>query len=145
MLKNQKNPWKSMKIANIDRENFHIFWTTWGNSIKFSGKMWLILILKVTKKQGFTLSLEDTLLEKPQAGGSNWPPSLFKIKLLTIWLLRISSVRKLELLLNEWKVCNKIYFCHRFVFFCLIPLISSVWYVHLFEHHSWFIFPIIAG
>ena len=29
-----------------------------------------MIILKVTKKQSFTLSLEDTFLEKPQ-GGSN--------------------------------------------------------------------------
>ena len=28
-----------------------------------------MIILKVTKKQGFTLSLEDTFLEKPQGGG----------------------------------------------------------------------------
>ena len=26
-----------MKIANIDTEFLHIFWTTWGNSMKFSG------------------------------------------------------------------------------------------------------------
>ena len=39
-----------MKIANIDRENLNISWTTWGISIKFSGKMWLIILLKVTKK-----------------------------------------------------------------------------------------------
>ena len=27
--------------VNIERENFHIFWTTWGTSMKFSRKMWL--------------------------------------------------------------------------------------------------------
>ena len=31
----------------------------------FSGNMCLMIILKVTKTQGFTLSLEDTLFEKP--------------------------------------------------------------------------------
>ena len=31
-----------------------------------------MIILKVTKNRGFTLSLEDTFLKKPQ-GGSNWP------------------------------------------------------------------------
>ena len=55
-----------MKIANIDKEILHIFWTTWGISMKFSGKMCLMIILKVTKNQGFTLSLEDTVFEKPQ-------------------------------------------------------------------------------
>ena len=36
--------------------------------MKFSGKMCLTIILKVTKNQGFSLTLEDTLLEKPQGG-----------------------------------------------------------------------------
>ena len=31
-----------------------------------------MIILKVTKYQGFILSLEDTFLEKPQGGGSIW-------------------------------------------------------------------------
>ena len=34
--------------------------------MKFSGKMCFKIILKVTKKQGFTVSLEDTFFEKPQ-------------------------------------------------------------------------------
>ena len=50
-----------MKIANIDREILHNFWTTWRISMKFSGKMWLMITLKVIKTQGFTLSIEDTL------------------------------------------------------------------------------------
>ena len=37
------------KLANFDREFLHIFWTTWGKSMKFSGKMYLKIILKVTK------------------------------------------------------------------------------------------------
>ena len=57
-----------MKLANIDRDILHDFWTTWGISMKFSGKMWLRIILKVTKNQGFTLSLEDTFLKNPQGG-----------------------------------------------------------------------------
>ena len=62
-----------MKIANIGREILRIFLTTWGISMKFSGKMCLVIIFKVTEKQGFTFSLEDTFLEKPQ-WGSNWHP-----------------------------------------------------------------------
>ena len=65
-VKNWKNWLKSMKISNIEREIIYIFWTTWGISIKFSGKVWLIIILKLTKKQGFTFHLEDTFFEKPQ-------------------------------------------------------------------------------
>ena len=33
MSENSKN-WG----VNIERENLHIFWTTWGTSMKFSGK-----------------------------------------------------------------------------------------------------------
>ena len=36
--------------------------------MKFSGKMCFEIILKVTKNQGFTLSLEDTFFKKPQGG-----------------------------------------------------------------------------
>ena len=68
-----------MKIANIDRESLHIFWTTWGISMKFSEKMWLMTILKVTKNQGFTLFLENTFLEKPQ-GVKLTPPAFLELK-----------------------------------------------------------------
>ena len=44
---------KLMKVPNIDRDILHNFWTTWGNSMKFSGKIWLMIILKVTRKPGF--------------------------------------------------------------------------------------------
>ena len=42
--------------------------------MKFSGKMCLKIILKVTKNQGFSLSLEDTLFEKPHGGQVALPP-----------------------------------------------------------------------
>ena len=41
-----------------------------------------MIILKVTKKQGFTLCLEDTLLEKPQSGG------LLRVRVL----LRVTNI-----------------------------------------------------
>ena len=53
-----------MKIADIDREILHIFWTTWGISMKFPGNMWLMIILKVTKNHIFTLSLENKFFNK---------------------------------------------------------------------------------
>ena len=68
MSKNPKNRWKLLKIANTDRESLHIYWMTCGILIKSSGKMWFMVILKVTKKQGFILSLQDIFLEKPQGG-----------------------------------------------------------------------------
>ena len=58
-----------MKIVNIDIEFLHVFWTTSGNSRKFSGKMCFKIILKVTKNQGFTFSLGDIFFEKPQGRG----------------------------------------------------------------------------
>ena len=49
--------------------------------MKFLGKMWLIIILKVTKSQVFILSLEDTFLEKPQGEGQVDPsPSRLRAK-----------------------------------------------------------------
>ena len=49
---NVKKSSKSMKIANIGEENLHIFWTRWGIFMIFSGKMWILITLKVAKKQG---------------------------------------------------------------------------------------------
>ena len=79
-----------MEIVKIFREILRIFWTTWGMSTKFAGKVWLMVIWKVTKNQGFTLSLEDVFFEKPLGGGSNWPPSaalgLIKLQALSLQL-----------------------------------------------------------
>ena len=44
--------------------------------MKFSETIWLMIILKVTKTQGFTLSLEDTFSEKPQEGSNDPSPHL---------------------------------------------------------------------
>ena len=49
-------------MINIDEENLHIFRKTWENSKKCSGNMCCMIILKVTKIQGFSLSLESTVL-----------------------------------------------------------------------------------
>ena len=57
-----------MKIVNIHEENIRIFQTTWEISIKFSEKMCSMIILKITEKQGFTLSLENTVFWKPIGG-----------------------------------------------------------------------------
>ena len=37
--------------------------------MKFSGKMCFKIMLRVTKNQDFTLSLEDTFFKKPQGWG----------------------------------------------------------------------------
>ena len=56
-------------MVNTEEEDLYILWVTLEISIKFSGKMWFIIILKVSEKQGFTFSLENAFLEKPQGGG----------------------------------------------------------------------------
>ena len=79
-----------MKRANIDGENLHIFWTTWGIlMMTFSGKMWLMMILKLKlkrkkpKKTGpHSLSLKNTSLEKPGGECQTEPLSLLRIKTL---------------------------------------------------------------
>ena len=42
--------------------------------MKVLGKMCFKIILKVTKNQGFTLSLESTIFKKPQGWGQIDPP-----------------------------------------------------------------------
>ena len=49
--------------------------------MKFSEKMCFKTILKVTKSQGFTFSLEDSAFENPQIEPLPLPPnSRFKVK-----------------------------------------------------------------
>ena len=51
--------------------------------MKCSGNMWLMKTLKVTKNQGFTLSLEDTFFKKSQGekGGQSYcPPAVLGLK-----------------------------------------------------------------
>ena len=92
MLKVKKS-WHHLLYADVrsfflTRKCQKIFWTTWVTSMKFSEKMWLMIILKV-KKQVFTISLEETLFEKPQGGvQTDTPlhhprPSCFRVE---IWL-----------------------------------------------------------
>ena len=80
-----------MKIANIEVQNLHIIlrlmilWYYYCDTIKSH-----------TKKQGFNLSLENTILQKLQRE-SNWPPSLFRFKNSsfheTPWLLLLLKVK----------------------------------------------------
>ena len=58
-----------MKIVNTDKENLNMFPTPWGISIKFSEKMSLMMVLKVTKIKGFTHLLENAVLEQQQRRG----------------------------------------------------------------------------
>ena len=56
-----KNP-KIDQNVNIGKENIDM-------SMKFSGEMCLMIILKITKKQDFSLPLQSTVLKKIQGEG----------------------------------------------------------------------------
>ena len=47
--------------------------------MKFSRRMCLNIILKVTKNQGFILSFEETFFEKPLRGGGGVQIDLFSL------------------------------------------------------------------
>ena len=70
-----------MKIANIDKERIHMFWTTWAISIKLSGEMWLMLLSKVTRKLGLHPHFGRYIFQKSK-GESNWPIAFLRLKLL---------------------------------------------------------------
>ena len=68
-----------MTMVNIE-ENLHIFWTSWGISVKFSGKMWLIILSH--KKPGFHPFSEKHIFGKTTGGGVKLNSSLFRVKTL---------------------------------------------------------------
>ena len=70
-----KNKKKMIEIVNIDGGNLHIFWKTWEILMKFSGKLWIMTILKSKKVERLNLSLEDTFLEKPHGRGIQLDPA----------------------------------------------------------------------
>ena len=131
-----------MKIANIDTESLHILWTTSKMSMKFSEKMWLMIILKVTENQDCTLSSKDTFLEKPQGVGmgvqiyscSHQHPSSLGIFRVNIWntvILRDVVVRKADI-----KTLNiNLNYC---VSALLLYLVRLFW-----VHFSWHIFLLL--
>ena len=130
-----------MKIANISNEILHIFRTTWGISMKFSRKMWLMLILKVAKNQGFTLTLEDKFFEKPQ--GANWLPSRFRVKQL-LFQLSVKYFHKNCVSVLIFCCCslnvNIVFFKQLYhITFKLRPIITLK-YLWLF-HHAFHILP----
>ena len=47
--------------------------------------MYFKIILKVTKNQSFTLSLEDSIFEKPQGGGGQIEPPPALLGLIKKW------------------------------------------------------------
>ena len=61
----------------------------------FSGKIFFKIILKVTKNQGSTVSIEDTFFKKPHGGGGSQfdrPPGRLGLKLRSILDIRITYI-----------------------------------------------------
>ena len=112
-----KTPEYWQKIANIDREILRNFWTTWGISMKISRNMWLMIILKITKRQGLAPTIQDIFFEKPQRRGPiDLPPPPF------------SAALGLKQALNLILVLKKV---HRFIEFNQEPLVKTIyWYEH---------------
>ena len=77
--------------------------------MKFSGKMCFKIILKVTKKQDFNLSLQDTFFEKPQGGVKLNPrPSCFMVNNMQI---NFKNMIYEKLNLNALNNSNRIFLC----------------------------------
>ena len=74
MSKNPKNL-RTSSYWRIISSYLHILRMSGGISIKLSEKMWLMIILKVAKIQGFNISLRNTFLKKPQ--GAQIEPPIF--------------------------------------------------------------------
>ena len=69
--------------------------------MKFSGKIYLKIILKVTKNQGFSIYLEDKLFEKPRGeGGVKLTPSRFRVKALSHFIVVVSYGTLMNVLLK---------------------------------------------
>ena len=73
---NVKNCKKNMKIEG---ENFQLFWTTWRFSVKFLEKVWLIILIKVTKKAGLHPLSRKCIFGRTTGDISNWFPSYFSV------------------------------------------------------------------
>ena len=103
-----KNSKKLTKILHINEENLHIFRMNWGISMNFSEEVWFMMILKVTKKQGFTLSLSrKDSLEKEQGWGGE-----VKLTLPAFLGLRVYRWNKCFLILLRRQ------YCQRWIVFC---------------------------
>ena len=93
---NVKKSEKKMKIVNIEEENLRIFWMTWGISMKFSGKVSLMIILKIRKSRGSPCLSKRCIFGKAFLEG---PPALP----LAFLRLKISAVFS-EIYLKPWFV-----------------------------------------
>ena len=108
---NVKKSKKLIKIVNTGEDYLHIFQTTTGIFMKLSRKMCLMIILKVTKNHGFTLSLENAVLQKQQGGQTDPPPAFYGLKDICLASSTRFLFRELDLYLETWSwsplICTK--------------------------------------
>ena len=67
--------------------------------MEFSGKMGLKIILQVIKNEGFTLSLQDTVFEKPQGGQTDSfpsPPPFLSLFRVNEFVIDLKGLLKIE-------------------------------------------------
>ena len=97
--RNVKKSQKSLKIVNIEGENVHVFWTTSGIAMKFSGNTWLRIILKVKSKQDFSLSLSLSLsLSRKHIFGKNQRGWCVKLTVPNLFRVNIRQSLQIKLL-----------------------------------------------
>ena len=99
--------------------------------MKFSGKIWIMIILKVTKKQCFALYPEDTLFDKPQEG----------VKLTSLSLFRVNQYCQYFNLptFNQSSQSNQLFLDWLVRFFNLyIDCIGLLFFFILFNYKFWF-------
>ena len=101
---NAKKSKESMKLSNTEGESLHILWMNWWISMKFSVKMWLLIMLKVTKKQRFGLSH----FSKNHAG------DLFRVNIAAGWRSATVLQRNSGLFVFPWILHNFCYFVKHF-------------------------------
>ena len=100
--------WRCRNIRKIDanssywRRKSSMIWKS--SEIKVSMKLsriCLMIILKVTKMQGFTFSIENKFLKKPQRE-SSWPQklSLPKIHFFQLAICKFSGFQKLSVFIS---------------------------------------------
>ena len=83
----QKKPRKTDETVNTERENLHNFWTAWGISMKFSGKIRLMIILKVEKETGLHPLYTKFIFRETTWGGIQTDTtSHFSVKLVSTFI-----------------------------------------------------------
>ena len=106
---------KLLKIAeNRDRESLHIFWMTWEIPIEFSGKMWLMIILKVTENQCFIFSKMH--FWKNHKGGQSEPSGFLGLKRFLFFFAFCSGI--------NWFITYKLIYQYKLCYIWYITAIS---------------------